>query len=259
MAIPKRAKAVRRSKSNKPLRKLLQFLARTALHVLTELEIEGEENFPLSGPLIMTGNHFSFIDPAAFIALAPWPTLEFMGGAVTPHAPRIVRFLPKLWGYLPVYRGTGSTYALTEAQKILNEGGVLGIFPEGGSWAQVLRPARPGAALLTARTGAPILPVGLIGLPNVFPALRQGKRAKVQFKIGKPYGPFKISGSRYEQRRQLDEISDEIMKKIADLLPQDKRGLYSSDPKVREASKGTEIYPWEGLREGVDNDKYPAA
>jgi 1-acyl-sn-glycerol-3-phosphate acyltransferase len=257
MALPKQAECV--YTPNRRLRKVLQFLARLALRLLTDLEIEGEENFPKSGPLIMVGNHFSFIDPAAFIALAPWQTLEFIGGAVTPHAPKVVQFLPKLWGYLPVYRGTGSTFALKEAQKILKSDGILGIFPEGGSWAQVLRPARPGAALLTAKTGAPLIPVGLIGLPNVFPSLRKFKRAKIKFKIGKPFGPFEISGSRYDQRRQLDEIGHQIMRKIAELLPPEEGGLYSSDPKVREASKGTEVYPWEGLREGQDDDKYPAA
>lgn len=243
---------------NQPLRRFLQFMSRLALKGLTDLEIEGAENFPKSGPLIVVGNHFSFIDPVAFISLAPWP-MDFVGGAVTPHAPKLVRFLPKLWGYLPVYRGTGSQYALKEAQKILNKGGVLGIFPEGGSWAQVLRPARPGAALLTAETGAPLLPVGLIGLPRVFPALRKLKRAKVKFKIGKPFGPFKISGSRYDRRRQLDDIGDEIMQKIAELLPPEQAGIYSDDPKIREESKTAAKYPWEGLREGEDNEKYPAA
>ncbi len=245
-------------KPNKPLRRFLQFLARGALNILTDLEIEGEENFPKSGPLILVGNHFSFIDPVAFVSLSPWP-MDFVGGAITPHAPKIVRFIPKLWGYLPVYRGTGSTYALKQAQKILNKGGVLGIFPEGGSWAQVLRPARPGAALLTAQTGAPLLPIGLIGLPKVFPNLRKFRRAKVKFRIGKPFGPFKVSGSRYEQRRQLDDIGDEIMHKIAELLPPDEAGVYSSDPKVREAAENAAEYPWEGLREGEDNDKYPKA
>jgi len=244
-------------KPNRPLRKVLKFFARTALNLLTDLEIEGEENFPESGPLVIVGNHFSFIDPVAFISIAPWP-IEFVGGAVTPHAPKIVRWLPKLWGYLPVYRGTGSTYALKEAQKILNRGGVLGIFPEGGSWAQILRPARPGAALLTSQTDAPLLPVGLIGLPNVFPQLRKFRRAKVKIRIGKPFGPFETSGSRYERRQQLDEIGHEIMKKIAELLPPEKGGLYSSDPKVRAASKDTEFYPWEGIREGEDMDKYPS-
>lgn len=243
-------------KPNRPLRRFMQFLARGIFSVLTDMEIEGRENFPKSGPLILVGNHFSFIDPAAFISIAPWP-MDFIGGAVTPHAPKAVQFLPRLWGYLPVYRGTGSTYALKEAERILKSGGVVGIFPEGGSWAQVLRPARPGAALLTAIAGAPLLPIGLDGFPRVFPMLRQGKRAKVRIRIGKPFGPFKIFGSRYERRRQLDDIGNEIMNHIADLIPQEQAGLFSKDPKIREAAKGTEYYPWEGIREG--QDKYPAA
>jgi 1-acyl-sn-glycerol-3-phosphate acyltransferase len=242
---------------NRPLRRVLQFLARLALRALTDLEIVGEENFPKSGPFIMVANHFSFIDPVAFVSMSPAP-LDFLGGAVTPHAPPIVRFIPRLWGYLPVYRGTGSNYALKEAKNLLNKGGILGIFPEGGSWAQTLRPARPGAALLAAQTGVPILPIGLTGLTKVFPSLRNLRRAKVRFKIGNLFGPFKISGSRFNQRRQLNEIGQEIMKKIAALLPVEEGGLFSADPKVREAAKGTEYYPWEGLREGEDNDKYPA-
>lgn len=241
---------------NRPLRRLLQFLARGVFNLITDLEIEGAENFPKTGPLIMVGNHFSFIDPAAFIRVAPWP-MDFIGGAVTPHAPKILQFIPRLWGTLPVYRGTGSTYALKQADKILKSGGVVAIFPEGGSWAQVLRPARPGAALLTASAGAPLIPVGLIGFPKVFPSLKQGKRARIKIRVGKPFGPFKMFGSRYERRRQLDEIGHEIMRHIAELIPPEEAGLYSPDPKVREAAKGTEYYPWEGIREGQDH--YPAA
>ena len=242
-------------KPNRRLRKVLQGMARGLFHMLSQFEVEGEENFPKSGPLIMVGNHFSFLDPPAFISVAPWP-MDFVGGAVTPHAPKIVRFIPRIWGYLPVYRGTGSTYALKEAQKILDNGGEVGIFPEGGSWSQILRPARPGAAPLTAGSNAPILPIGLVGFPNLFPSLRKFKRPKVKVRIGKPFGPFSTSGSRYERRKQLDEIGHKIMKHIADLIPSEKGGLYSRDPKVREASKGTEYYPWEGLREDEDKDEY---
>jgi len=242
-------------KPNRRLRKVLQGMARGLFHMLSHFQVEGEENFPKSGPLIMVGNHFSFLDPPAFISVAPWP-LDFVGGAVTPHAPRVVRFIPRIWGILPVYRGTGSTYALKEAQRILDNDGIVGIFPEGGAWSQILRPARPGAALLTTRSGAPILPIGLVGFPNLFPSLRKFKRPIVKVRIGKPFGPFSTSGSRYERRKQLDEIGHKIMKHIAELIPPEKGGLYSSDPKVREASKGTEYYPWEGLREDEDKDEY---
>jgi len=245
----------REYKPNQALRRFLQGVARGLFHILSKFVVEGAENFPESGPLILVGNHFSFIDPAAFVAIAPWP-MEFIGGAFNPHAPKIVRFIPKLWGYLPVYRGTGSTYALKEAQRILNNNGIIGIFPEGGAWAEVLRPARPGAALLAVNSGAKILPIGLDNFPALFPSLRKFKRANVKIKIGKPFGPFKTSGSRYDQRKQLDEIGHEIMHRISELIPDERGGLYSSDPKIREASIGTEKYPWEGLREDEDQKKY---
>ena len=244
-----------RYKPNRTLRKVMQMMARGLFHLLANFDIEGEENFPKSGPLIMVGNHFGFLDPPAFISIAPWP-MEFIGGAVTPHAPKLLQFSPRLWGYLPVYRGTGSTFALKQAQKILSNGGIVAIFPEGGAWAQILRPARPGAALLAANTGAPILPIGLDGFTEMFPTIRKFKRPTVNVRVGKPFGPFFTSGSRYDQRKQLDEIGHEIMSHIAALIPSKKGGLYSSNPKVRAASQDTEYYPWEGLREDQDKDKY---
>lgn len=233
----------------RPIRFILKQLSIPAFALLTRLEIVGDENLPKTGPLLVVGNHFSFIDPVAFVRMAPWP-LEFVGGAVTPHAPIWTRIIPFLWGYYKLYRGTGATDALRSAEGIIKNGGILGIFPEGGNWATVLRPARPGTAFLAVRTGAPLLPVGLYGFTDVFPSLFRGKRAKVTIHIGKPFGPFTVSGSGRERRQQLDEIGHEIMRRIAELLPPKLRGHYSDDPATREAAKGTEIYPWANKVEG---------
>ncbi len=227
----------------RPIRYILKMLSIPAFALLTRIEIHGTENLPEKGPLILVGNHFSFIDPSTFVRFAPWP-IEFVGGAITPHAPLWTRVIPFLWGYHKLYRGTGSPEALRAAEEILKNGGILGIFPEAGNWATTLRPARPGTAFLAARTGAPIIPVGLDGCTEVFPSLARGKRAKVTVNIGKPFGPFTASGSGRERRAQLDEIGHEIMRHIAALIPQEKRGFYSDDPAIRAAAKGTEIYPW---------------
>jgi 1-acyl-sn-glycerol-3-phosphate acyltransferase len=232
-----------------PLRRFMQWLAKAAFWLLTDLEIVGEENFPRSGPLIVVANHFSFIDPAAVVRIAPWP-LDFVGGAHMPHAPKIVTIIPRLWGYLPVYRGTGAHAALRDGEKIIKDGGVLGVFPEAGNWAQVLRPARPGAAFLAIHTGAKLLPIGLDGLDRVFPTIFKGRRPKVTFRIGQPFGPFTITEKGRGRREQIDEIGHEIMRHIAALIPPKKRGYYSKDPAIRKAAKGTEIYPWASKREG---------
>jgi 1-acyl-sn-glycerol-3-phosphate acyltransferase len=112
------------------IRSVLQWLSKPALKVVAELEIRGQENLPKSGPLIVVGNHFSFIDPVCFVRLAPWQ-IEFVGGAVMPHAPLSMRIFPLLWGYHPLYRGTGAKDSLIAAEKILNQGGVLGYYLSG--------------------------------------------------------------------------------------------------------------------------------
>jgi 1-acyl-sn-glycerol-3-phosphate acyltransferase len=234
-----------------PIRRTAQLVSRAAFSVLSNFRVEGRDNLPRSGPLLVIANHFSFIDPVALIRSLPYP-LEFVGGADFPHAPVIVKALPSVWGYFPVFRGTGSRFALRAAETILNQNGVLCIMPEGGSWAEVLRPARPGAAFLAARTGARVLPIGIMGLNDIFP-IKIGKRPDVLIKIGKPIGPFQASGKGRERRKQLDRIGLELMKSIAGLLPDSKRGFLAEDPAIREAAKGTEIYPWEDQIEGEVN------
>ncbi len=231
------------------IRAVLQRLAGLALALLTDLEIVGRENLPQGGPLLVVANHFSYIDPVAMVYLAPWP-IEFVGGFQMPNAPSWATWIPKVWGYYPVYRGTGSRYALRAAEAVLAQDGVLGIFPEAGSWATVLRPARPGAAYLATRTGAPILPMGFAGLVDVFPRLRQGRRAHVTLRIGQPFGPFHATGRGRARRQQVDEIGHEIMRHIAELIPPERRGHYSDDPAIRAAAQGTEVYPWDATPEG---------
>jgi len=231
------------------IRSLLRQLSHAAFAVLTDLQIIGQENLPGGGPLLVVANHFSYIDPVAMVRATPWP-LEFVGGFQMPNAPASVTWIPKLWGYYPVFRGTGSRYALRAAEAVLAQEGVLGIFPEAGSWATVLRPPRPGAAFLAVRTGARLLPMGFDGLPDVFPRLRKGRRARVTVRIGKSFGPFHATGRGRARRQQLDAIGHEIMRRIAELIPPEWRGHYSEDPAVRAAAQGTEIYPWADAPEG---------
>ena len=226
------------------LRAFLRALSKPAFAFLADFDVIGRENLPEAGPLLVVANHFSFVDPAALVRIAPWP-IEFVGGFQMPNAPPIVTWIPKAWGYYPVYRGAFSRYALRAAEAVLGQRGVLGIFPEAGNWANVLRPARPGTAFLAARTGSPILPVGLHGLEDIFPHLRRGKRARVTVRIGEPFGPFEANSGGQARRAQLEEIGQEIMMRIAALIPAEKRGHLSDDPGIRQAARGTEIYPWD--------------
>lgn len=251
-----------RSKSDfkYPRRRVIRWLmsraARLALHIVADFRIEGQENLPEEGPLIVVANHFHFVDVVTIVASMPWP-LDFLGGFHFIDSPRIVTWLPKLWGYYPVRRGGASMLAIRAAKAVLAQKGVLMIFPEGGSWAEVLVYARPGVPYLTAETGAPILPVGIDGNPEIFPALRRGQRAKVTVRIGKPFGPYHVSGRGRTRREQLDAIGHDIMQHIAALIPPEKHGVYAGDPELRAAAEAISDFPWEHVSETEAGADYP--
>jgi 1-acyl-sn-glycerol-3-phosphate acyltransferase len=230
-----------------PRRKVIRYILKNGIamlfNVTAKIEIEGKENLPGGGPLLVVANHFHFLDPLALIYSTPWP-LEFVGGAQTPNAPKAVGWMSKLFGVIPTYRGTGSRATLKTSEEVLKQKGVLAIFPEGGSWATVLRPPRPGTAFLAYRTGAQLLPVGIDGLVGFFQKARRGEQVQVHLKFGKPFGPFNRSQTDRPSRGEMDEVGQTIMKNISSLIPPDRRGFYSDDPLIREAARGTEIYPW---------------
>jgi 1-acyl-sn-glycerol-3-phosphate acyltransferase len=236
-----------------PRRRVIRTILKNGIAALfkvtTTFEIEGAENIPSGGPLLVVGNHFNFLDPLALIYATPWP-LEFVGGAQTPNAPKAVGWISRLFGVIPTYRGTGSRETLQSSESVLKQKGVLAIFPEGGSWATVLRPARPGTAFLAYRTGAQLLPVGIDGLVGFIPKMRRGERIFVHLKFGRPFGPFIHSDNGRPSRTEMDEVGHTIMRHISVLLPPDRRGFYSDDPIIREAARGTEIYPWVDQAEG---------
>lgn len=220
---------------------------RLGLGVLCKLRIEGKENLPAGGPLLVVSNHFHFLDPPAVIRAVPWP-LEFFSGRLLPHAPLSVKVFPTLWGAYRVRRGGASRTAMRAALACLQQSGVFCVMPEGGSWATVLRPARPGTAYLAVQSGAPILPIGIDGCTDVFPTLRRGRRATLTVRIGRPFGPVRVQGRGEERRQQLDEIGHEIMRRIAELIPPGRRGVYSDDPAIRAAAQEAAVYPFDDLQ-----------
>src|SRR5690606_12606071 len=113
------------------VRSVMRRLIDLALSTLTDFHVGGREHLPDRGPLIVVATPVSFIDPVAVIRVAPWP-IESLGGCQLPNAPPVVTWIPRLWGYYPVFRGTGSRYAIQASEAILQQNGVLGIFPEGG-------------------------------------------------------------------------------------------------------------------------------
>jgi 1-acyl-sn-glycerol-3-phosphate acyltransferase len=231
------------------IRAVIHRLTRAIFNLISHYEVIGTDNFPESGPLIVVGNHFCFLDPVSLVSVSPWP-VEFVGGFRTPNAPKAVSWLRESWGYYPVFRGTGSTLAFRATDAVLKQNGIMAVFPEGSSAAGILRPPRPGAAFMAARSKSDILPIGFSGLVDVFPQLFKGKRAHVTIRIGKPFESWNIVGRGRERRQQLDEFGHHIMRQIAQLLPLESRGYYSDDPAIRKAAEAVSQYQWDDKPEG---------
>lgn len=232
-----------------PRRRLIRFvlktLARVAFALVGRLEVSGRDNIPAAGPVILVANHFQFADPVALLVL-PRRQVEFIGGFRFVNAPWIVRFIPHLWGYFPAFRGGYSRSTLRSALGVLEQGGIVALFPEGGSWAATLRPGRPGAAYLAVESQVAVVPVGLDGFTGLF---RQW-RPRLRVNIGRPIGPFSIPPDAAARRAGIDAVTGEIMAAIAALIPPARRGVYSDDPAVRETAEAVAAFPFEqdGMR-----------
>ncbi|MBU2545351.1 1-acyl-sn-glycerol-3-phosphate acyltransferase [Patescibacteria group bacterium] len=178
---------------------LFWIIAKLLLLIFLRVEIETEVDLKkLRGPLIIASNHVSAADP--FLIGASFS----FGAKIFPIRyailDKIYYFLPVLlllWclGSFPVKRKIGLDKALKTPIKILNKGGVVGIFPHGGREWKIgaLKPKR-GVAYLALKTGVKILPIR-ITIPVKKMGLMKGllKRYKIKIKIGKPfYLPSKI-------------------------------------------------------------------
>ena len=135
--------------------------------------------------------------------------------------------LMRLAQAFPVRNGASLTdvkMLLQDSLKVLNEGLVLGIFPEGSrSETGKLSRGNPGVALIALRSGAPILPVGISGTDKL-KGTGWLKRPKVVMKIGEP---FRLSTTYNKHNKlKLMAVTEQVMKKIAPLLPDEYRGEY---------------------------------
>ncbi len=208
------------------LRAGINFLA----WLLLNYKVEGKENLPKEGPLLVVQNHFHFLDTIGPIHVTRYP-LEFIGDAHMPMAPGAVKFLPRLWRTLPIEQGTANFESMRTAEGILAQNGILAMMPEGHVNKPPLREALPGAAFLALRLGVPILPIGTYSEDNwdILGTIRKkGRKARIITRIGKPFGPLKPEkeGERLN-RDDVNRARHEIMSQIAALLPPETRGSFA--------------------------------
>lgn len=219
-----------RSPARLLVRRILRTLVRLLSLLLLRVEVRGREHIPAGGPLIIIANHFGWLEPALLPTVVPFE-LEFLAAENMYHH-RAVGWVLYSYGAIPVHRGEVDRRALRGASQVLDHGGVLAIFPEGGvrspSFRSALIPPRPGTAYLAVQHGVPILPVGFSGSgADIFACWRRLRRAPVVVTIGEPFGPLTAPGHGAARRQALDDASEHIMQRLAALLPDRERGPYA--------------------------------
>jgi len=195
--------------------------------ILAPIKISGKENIPYGKPYILAMNHVSLFDPPFIISC--WPEmLESLGAAEVWHKPG-QGILAWLYGGIPVHREEVDRKALDTVLKALRSGHPVLIAPEGGrSHDTNMRAAKSGIAFIAEESGAPVLPVGIVGTTDDFwhKAIR-GQRPLLELRIGKlvQLPPVEGKGSQRKQSRQQN--ADLVMSYIAGLLPEEYRGVYA--------------------------------
>ena len=216
-----------------PFMRLTDLTGRTNFRGLTRVRIEELDPsiLPVSGPLIIAANHLSNAD-------AP-----LIGSWLTPILGRRIHWLGKQealdwpvvgWALAQnavfgIRRGAADVEAFRLAKRVLDEGHVLVVFPEGTrSTTGGLQKAKDGLAILALRTRAPILPIGISGTDRLWP---RGKRlprpgGHVTMRIGRPFTLGAVAAGR-DRRASQHAATEEVMRRIAELLPPRHRGVYA--------------------------------
>lgn len=197
---------------------VVRLLARIILG--SSLIVEGREQIPRRGPVLLVGNHVGTVDPPLTGALVPRSDVHYM--AKSEHfRTALLRWLFRGYHAFPVVRGTADRAALRHSLHLLASGHVLMLYPEGHrSWDGQMRRPHPGAGFLARHSGAPVVPVAIWGSEDVIP---KGKKLPRRVTVHVHFGeaerlPVSITDN------QL--AADHLMRRVAELLPEEYRGVF---------------------------------
>lgn len=197
---------------------------RVVFRIILDVEVRGLENVPPAGPLIIAISHSSFVDPLVTAAhirrdITPMAKAEAFS---TP----LLKWIVEWYGAFPVRRGEVDLAAFKTALSILHNGQAMIIAPEGHrSESGSLQRGREGAIMLSLRSGAPILPVAIYGGKLFWKNLARFRRTSMWLHIGEPVLPADLG--RKPNREQVAAMGDELMVRIAAMMPESIRGYYS--------------------------------
>jgi len=206
--------------------KVILVICRLLLNIPFSWKVEGRENIPLTGPLILVANHVHVLDPFFLIFISPrW--INFMAKEELFRSPFLRPWL-RWAGSLSIRRDgkiSDKQKMLKSSRDALEKGLILGMFPEGGrSRDGKLRKGKPGSAVIATKTNVPLLPVGIVGTEKIKGISWLWKRPEIVVNIGNLFKLPPSDGRMSKSQMQL--LTTQLMKEIAALLPPEYQGAY---------------------------------
>ncbi|HTK08612.1 MAG TPA: lysophospholipid acyltransferase family protein [Ktedonobacteraceae bacterium] len=198
---------------------LIRVTAIALFSLLARMHIRGRYNIPRKGPFIVASNHLSWTDIPLVAQYVP-SRVVYMAKEESFHSR--VGWLVRFLGAFPVKRGEGDRRAIKAADDQLKKGKIFVIFPEGTrSKIGVLGKAYAGLGMIALRSGVPVIPVAVWGSEHALKKFRPD----VTIQYGEPV-ILKPKGNKIT-RDDIESSTDEIMLRIAAMLPPHYRGAYS--------------------------------
>ena len=198
------------------------------LKLTCKVEIEGVEKIPQSGPAILITNHTTTLEgPLFYMSLRPRRTIALAKRELWEHF--FTRMAMEAWQSIPIDRGGMDMKAIRSCFSVLDDGNFLCIAPEGTrSKNGALKKAMPGTTFFASRQGVPIYTMVQWGLLDLSSNIRKLRRTKVHLRCGDPFIVEKPGGGKIKAEDR-EKMADEMMYRLAELLPEKLRGHYA-DP-----------------------------
>ena len=219
--------------------KFTRFLIRILLRLLTHTKVIGLDNVPTDTNFIIAANHIGLVDAFIPFYFLDNNNLVLLVGEKWEKI-GIMRWLGRRLNFIFVDRFNPDIKAIRAVITRMKQGEVLVITPEGTrSKVGYLIEGKPGVSYLAAKLGYPILPVGISGSfdPIFFGQLKRFKRPHITVNAGKAFRLPPLPTASLGRDEALQKDTDEIMCRIAALLPEENRGFYADHSRLKELLK----------------------
>ncbi len=213
---------------------IIRWLIRLIFNIIARVDVTGYENLPKEGSFVIATNHLGMVDvPIAYYALDYWDMFVLIADKWQKVG--LFRWVGNYFNFIFIDRYNSDIKALRKVIALMEQNNILVIAPEGTrSRTGALIEAKPGVSYLATKLDRPIVPVAITGTEDkaLFGNLKKLRRAHITLTAGPAFTLPPLP--RQNRDEALQQYTDEIMCRIAALLPEKYRGFYANHPRLKE-------------------------